>query len=870
MSLIHWWPLNGNLKDYGTLNSTLTNINSTATNNSGKIGKCYYFNGSNNALRAEYPNTTKPTSALSLAGWYKPDSGSSQHYIVNCYESGGAGLAGQDTIKFQIYSSGAYSSVSTSIPDTNWHHWCGTFDGRYLKLYMDGVLKATTDLGSGTHTITYHSTTCWMIGANPYNDSPAGNYTKGYINDVRIYDKALSQKEVKEISKGLVLHYTFEDAYAEGTTNKYAYTGTNPRWSSTFYDGASGKYNYGDESNGQYEFVTTADKNGNLKKMVKVSLRTARTTSPYIFIDEVLPSLNGYVTVSFDYFATCGTQTIYSYSYRGNYRASRWDESTHQWIGGTSKEIDIPVTPNKWNHIIYRFTRLDDTYTSGPGYVRVGSSSSTSDYWLFDNIQVEVKDHATPYVNGTRPTGLIYDSSGYGHNAEKINDEAYIIDGGPSGLRYFHSSTGATPYSITPKNVYSGTNFSFSMWLRFYNGTSTVNQWVGRICNIEGNGFFNFGINGGANTIQFGYFYNNNLYQCTTSFNSTDWTYWVGTFDGTTGRLYKNGVLVSSNTAGGYSTSYDIVSVIGGSTMTGGYRDVKCDIADFKLFSTTLSVDDILAEYQTKASIDRSGNLFTDEFVETNNNLLELANYKIATQGSFDGYLGASTAKKTYYDANYPNKNSAGIGKYTQSNLSVTMTENGARIYSAPNLVYPDDGSTMWGGLGFSPMKNSNCLIKGHRYIISWHVSGQSSRAMSDVYWTNQIGWGQSPDASPTINASKLPPANFQGEMDCYYDFTINDEVWKTTGETTHSGFDPNTTYLAYAGFKIGYTYASTGTLGTDVYITNLQMIDVTDNILYKITKNGLVKTTQLNTGNTTIAKVKKNGNAKVNDAYEL
>ena len=61
MSLIHWWPLNGNLKDYGLLNTTLTNLNSTAINNNGKIGKCYYFNGSNNALRAEYPNTTKPT-----------------------------------------------------------------------------------------------------------------------------------------------------------------------------------------------------------------------------------------------------------------------------------------------------------------------------------------------------------------------------------------------------------------------------------------------------------------------------------------------------------------------------------------------------------------------------------------------------------------------------------------------------------------------------------------------------------------------------------------------------------------------------------------------------------------------------------------
>jgi hypothetical protein len=38
---------------------------------------------------------------------------------------------------------------------------------------------------------------------------------KGYLNDVRIYNHCLSPKEVKEISKGLVLHYPMNNCNIE-------------------------------------------------------------------------------------------------------------------------------------------------------------------------------------------------------------------------------------------------------------------------------------------------------------------------------------------------------------------------------------------------------------------------------------------------------------------------------------------------------------------------------------------------------------------------------------------------------------------------------------------------------------------------------
>ena len=45
MSLLVWLPLNGNIINRGLSNLEVTNSGATV-NNTGKIGPCYYFNGS--------------------------------------------------------------------------------------------------------------------------------------------------------------------------------------------------------------------------------------------------------------------------------------------------------------------------------------------------------------------------------------------------------------------------------------------------------------------------------------------------------------------------------------------------------------------------------------------------------------------------------------------------------------------------------------------------------------------------------------------------------------------------------------------------------------------------------------------------------
>ena len=222
------------------------------------------------------------------------------------------------------------------------------------------------------------------------------------------------------------------------------------------------------------------------------------------------------------------------------------------------------------------------------------------------------------------------------------------------------------------------------------------------------------------------------------------------------------------------------------------------------------------------------------------NNLLELTEY--------------SLRKKEW---NY------GLSSYTQSNCSCTLTDNGYRIYRTPNVNPTDNGQTMWGGLVINPFNiRDNILQKGHRYVIMFHVKGKSSNSVVEVYWSNNVGWGGGGlDPNPVINRNTMNlPANFNGETDVLYDFTINDDIYKVC-TSSYSSFVAGNTYLSYNGFKFGFEYIDTGAWGTDLYITNIRMYDITNyTSSVNLAKSGILNISALN---------EIDGNARINKYSE-
>lgn len=187
----------------------------------------------------------------------------------------------------------------------------------------------------------------------------------------------------------------------------------------------------------------------------------------------------------------------------------------------------------------------------------------------------------------------------------------------------------------------------------------------------------------------------------------------------------------------------------------------------------------------------------------------------------------------------------SGLSSYTQAHCQCTLTNDGYRIYRTPNLTVNTDGRVMWGGLIIQPFSaNSNALIKNHSYILRFEYKGKTSQAIDDIRWSNNAGWqGGGLIPTPSNVVSSPVSANWQSDdwVPYIYSWTIPDDIYKVC-TSSYSSFVQGQTYLSYRDFKFGFEYGSTGSWGSDIYIRNIRMYDVTTKTQeIKISKTGVV-----------------------------
>ena len=630
MSLIHWWPLNNDTQDRIT-NTQLTNNGATIVNN-GKTGQCYAFNGSTN-LTTSYPalNTLGSNPAqFSFAFWIKLNStwtGWGQVFTIGRNGSSwtdiriGFDIASDKTGYFTVSdgsSAASYSGPKHVLTVGKWHHVAATFDNKKMKLFIDGQ-PASTPQATASVLPNLSGDTVIAIGGN------SGEKGECDINDVRIYDHALSQAEVKELSKALILHYSFNDGF---TTNYCDWRNINNIKTSGWLEAKS----YNNE-----ELILTA------------------INGWRCFMWEVNSTLIGKnITFSFDAMVTDRSNAGYIYI------------QNMDTVGYGASLGDIPLTTTNWK----RFTIHANSAAKYIGFnVRGVDNTGKSLTLKVRNVKIASNDFDDRYseynVNYEIP-----DDSGYNHNAIFYNSS--ISNDTASGTLSCHTpriNPNSVNTMVSPTNSayvyadvfgynYTPTEFTVAWWWK-------VMDWgygTGPFGLVTSNGNYmdsTLGVHDGAVYVNFAGG-NTRVSRGFTGGGTGKWTHFAITFKPGSYTSYINGVSQGTATTDASLTLDPWRYLYLGAGCAGGcLRDGNIYWGDFRYYNTCLSASDIVELYKTKAYITDKGDIEAHQFIEKTENIITEAEFAIPARSTAgngkielrNGVMAYGLQANTYYYA---------------------------------------------------------------------------------------------------------------------------------------------------------------------------------------------------------------------------
>jgi uncharacterized protein (TIGR02145 family) len=212
LGLIAYYPFTGDHFDYSGYNNNGTNNGVTLTEDRfGNATSAYYFPGNEWISVPSSTTLNGITNGLTLSAWIKPeelanqnilnkwfdDSANDRGFFINTNSTGNPWIGIIDDLNTV--------SSTKSLVRNRWQYVVGTWDGSYLNLYIDGKLS-----GSYQTTGTFVNQDVVMgIGADP-NPGPK-NFFNGRIDDIRIYNRGLSQDEIESLYR----QNEWEDAYIQ-------------------------------------------------------------------------------------------------------------------------------------------------------------------------------------------------------------------------------------------------------------------------------------------------------------------------------------------------------------------------------------------------------------------------------------------------------------------------------------------------------------------------------------------------------------------------------------------------------------------------------------------------------------------------------
>jgi hypothetical protein len=194
--LVGWWTFDETSGTTAKDSSGMGNdgrVVGTAKWVTGKIGGALEFDGST-YVDCGNKASLNVRNQITMSFWFKVQA------FVNTWEAflakgDGAYRASRsngtgNSVHMGITGGNYFDATAPIVTDNQWHHYAGTYDGTTATIYVDGVVAATRTYGGQIGDSSAYNL---YIGEN---SQATGRQLHGLMDDVRIYDRAVSPQQL--------------------------------------------------------------------------------------------------------------------------------------------------------------------------------------------------------------------------------------------------------------------------------------------------------------------------------------------------------------------------------------------------------------------------------------------------------------------------------------------------------------------------------------------------------------------------------------------------------------------------------------------------------------------------------------------------
>ena len=578
MSLQVWLPLTEDLRNQGLLNLPTPLYDSRVRFTNGKLGQYCYGDCAIYHIGQEWLGNT-----WSLACWVKSSNWGPYNDIILCKNTTSSSEAqfyfsiiGGSQLNIGCNAGSQTLTASYTFATNTWYHVAATYNGTTLKLYLNG-----NEIASKAY-VSVQKTGMNNLGIGCRSQNTDGTSATGQaskcMNDVRIYDHALSPLEVKHLAQGLVLHYPLNRG---GFGGENIISGTSPN-----------------------EIQYTYPSSGYSDKF-----------SP---ITTIVPTASQY-TLSFWAKSTVNGDKVTSHYYSPNTTTTC---VSNQGISRTASDGNMIFALSRdWEYYWVTYTQTETTAVKHVIFPRIAAVNNQYNLPCIGSGTISVK--CVKFEEGSIPTPWVpnqadalysqmgldnnieYDVSGYGNNGARNGTFSWSGDTPRYGCSTIFNGADNAIQTPNLTTMITDRNYTISCWTyKTTIGTKNYQTIYG------GPGGFELEARSSSNTNPL--FRLHNWGGGTTPYVFGEWTHFCFVHTDSDSKLYVNGELeITGSSVNIPSGNYYI-----GAWSVATSQNYDGLMSDFRIYATALSADDVMALYKNAGYVDSDGNVYAYEMTE--------------------------------------------------------------------------------------------------------------------------------------------------------------------------------------------------------------------------------------------------------------